>query len=575
MTIGSILKTPQLTQRIESLGQPFSTSLFSKVNPLSSMRGQLPSKRLTPCAARNASGMRTPPFNLNPNNYPILQGIKPANLHDEICLDSWPGRIIPNKSTCHSADKHNTFGKHETAIDLEVAEQLIAEITAATEWLAQEPFDWNEEMPPLVLGSQAHDELQKDIIIACEHFANEYWMPKIFDTLTPTDWLSLIDQAQQDEQTAHFLGLLITQFCYCNNYGENHRLQLLEEKLATVGISLEPVNYAGDYKLATIDRAKPLVDQSLKDNQDQIDQHLVDRHMLTQSVEHLKQPTKTSVKTPPTIGYLLRKDKFWCLGLAGTQTVTLGSNLAAHAKALILGGKHWGYHDYYQKVIHPSLTKLIQNIETQEGKVDFCQLNFHIAGHSMGGALAEIAAHDFKSHIHSSKDTHQAEQLSVFGPPAKTKPKSQAQLKAKKTQPKDAMDIHFLATPCRNDETQVTVHMNNSSRAGGYEFDQELKRLNIHKFTSKHIQDIVSHVPPDFLGYGSMNNGQKTYNNSFHETSHKLKILNKNWSEGFIRHRLGVFLVSFTPAPVRKILAQKNIKMPKGQTFKTLGYAYK
>ena len=121
---------------------------------------------------------------------------------------------------------------------------------------------------------------------------------------------------------------------------------------------------------------------------------------------------------------------------------------------------------------------------------------------------------------------------------------------------------------------KIQIHLNNASRAGGVALQKALEQCDIEKYASKHIQDIVSHVPPDFLGYNPLQTDEKAYEHLLHETSHKLKILSKNWHEGFVRHRLSNFLIMFTPDKLQKRLMDTHIPTPAPNQHTALGYHF-
>jgi len=430
-------------------------------------------------------------------DYPLRKAVT-ALSYDEfgtdtpIGLDTWPGGQRPTDHCTHDMSDLKDF-------DLVGAQQLIEDVAQGLQWLTQ-----NRPVHESQLSKSSH--VQTKIIDILDHYASQYWLPNMFKEFQGSDWRALAQAASETDKGSHFLSLLITQLCYSANSSDYGQLHHALTQIRSAGMHIHEISH--DAQLNRFDCAVPSTLEST-------------------SADHT--PTLVLPPKSPIIGFLLRHTDFWILGLAGTQLVTLSSNVQAHVKATLRDDQHWGYSEYYAKVVRPSFQHLLHNIENCEGSLHIPK-TVHFAGHSMGGALAQFAAMDFPP-IHNDK----------------------------------------LVETAQNPRTpNIMLHLYSSTRAGNQGLKDKLMAKGAKCMSSRQQEDIVASVPPDFLGYNASD--QKQYPNPLRETAEKLRLLGKNWREGFIRHKLASFLLMYVPEHVRPTFISHLMLLPPPQCEELLGY---
>lgn len=465
-------------------------------------------------AFATTSDMRLPKLmQRSHTDYP-LEKISSHHSLDYLSIESWPGGQSPEPAI-------------SVRYDHQVGKQLIDDIDDSIQWLVNESLTQPAEQKQI-------DDVQTKVIDMLDFYAGHYWLPLTFERLTPHDWQTLAETAKHDMAAAHYLSLTFVQLAYCANSSEDTRLQHALARIRAAGLAIDPIccdQTTVEYVCRT---QSPAAAASMRDS-------LQENRLAYITPSPINAPMSMSCPETfkprsPVLGYLMRHDRhksgqknFWMLGLAGTQSATLSSNIQASIKAILINDKHWGYSEYYSKVIKPSLLQLLDAIKDCEGDITLPD-TIHIAGHSMGGALAQFAALDFPPTSNDKVADHKK-------------------------------NAH---TP------DLVIHLNNSTRAGNHGLRRQLNNKGVQCVSSSHRQDIVATVPPDFLGFSEPN--ANPYPNSLLETAHKLKLLGKNWREGFVTHRLAVFLLLYTPEILRPIFLEKALHMPAGNNYETLGY---
>jgi len=349
----------------------------------------------------------------------------------------------------------------------EIAQQLIQTVEGALNSLNVPSYSTGER-------SLKHD-LRTATIELLDHYLANYWLPVALTSLPASAWNALVEQAIEQPATAHFLSLLLAQFAYSANGDHQTQLEQLSQTVTQAGLQLLPITIAS---------------------------------------KHNRTETKVAA------GYCLAHPKGLFVGFAGTQAATLGQNLQAHLKAKLDGAHHWGYHDYYHRTIEPALCITLAQLKPS---LRNAHQTIHIGGHSLGGAISQLAA------------------------------------------------AHW--PQLRGQQTKTYVHSFNGVRAGGALLQTNLNNHAINVINSGHTQDVVRGMPPAFMGFTDHTLANNKVN-PWQETGNALRLFAHNCRNNFVHHRLAPFVLAICPSQFAGALALYDIPLPNRIDFQRLGYFY-